>query len=238
MKVLYVEDDAEARELIARFLGEAGLSVETAADGRSGLDRALARAYDALVLDVKLPGLDGFEVIRRLRAAGATTPVLCLSALGEVASRVRGLELGADDYLAKPFALAELLARIRALVRRRERPLANRVRCGDLCVDLTAHQVKRAGRAIALTPREFDLLAYLMRHEGSVVSRQMILERVWGEGFDSYSNAIDVHVNNLRNKVDKPFDVRLIHTVKGVGYMLEDRSASAAPPAVAGAQRP
>ncbi len=226
MKVLYVEDDAEARELIARFLGEAGLSVETAPDGRLGLERALARAYDALVLDVKLPGLDGFELIRRIRAAGVTTPVLCLTALGEVASRVRGLELGADDYLAKPFALAELLARIRALVRRRERPLANKMRVGDLCVDLTAHQVKRAGKALALTPREFDLLAYLMRNEGSVVSRQMIIERVWGEGFDSYSNAIDVHVNNLRNKVDKPFENRLIHTVKGVGYVVEDRAAA------------
>jgi two-component system OmpR family response regulator len=227
MRVLYVEDDAEARELIARFLGEAGLSVETAKDGRVGLERALARSWDALVLDVKLPGIDGFELIRRIRAAGVTTPILCLTALGEVASRVRGLELGADDYLAKPFALAELLARIRALVRRRERPLASRMRVGDLCVDVTAHQVKRAGRAIALTPREFDLLVYLMRHEGSVVSRQMILEHVWGEGFDSYSNAIDVHVNNLRNKVDKPFDARLIHTVKGVGYVVEDRRESA-----------
>jgi DNA-binding response OmpR family regulator len=227
MKVLYVEDDAEARELIARFLGEAGLSVETARDGKLGLERALGRAYDALVLDVKLPGLDGFEMIRRIRAAGVTTPVLCLTALGEVASRVRGLELGADDYLAKPFALAELLARIKALVRRRERPLASRMQVGDLSVDIGAHQVKRGGKTIALTPREFDLLAYLVRHEGSVVSRQMIVERVWGEGFDSYSNAIDVHVNNLRNKVDKPFEVRLIHTVKSVGYVLEDRSGTA-----------
>ncbi|MFI5321504.1 MAG: response regulator transcription factor [Myxococcota bacterium] len=227
MKVLYVEDDGEARELIARFLGEAGLSVETAHDGRLGLERALARAYDALVLDVKLPGMDGFEIIRRIRAAGVSTPVLCLTALGEVASRVRGLELGADDYLAKPFALAELLARIRALVRRRERPLASRMQVGDLCVDISAHQVRRAGKTIVLTPREFDLLAYLMRNEGSVVSRQMIVERVWGEGFDSYSNAIDVHVNNLRNKVDKPFELRLIHTLKGVGYVVEDRSGTA-----------
>jgi two-component system OmpR family response regulator len=227
MKVLYVEDDAEARELIARFLGEAGLSVETARDGRLGLERALGRAYDALVLDVKLPGIDGFELIRRIRAAGVTTPVLCLTALGEVASRVRGLELGADDYLAKPFALAELLARIRALVRRRERPLASRMQVGDLSVDIAAHRVRRADKTITLTPREFDLLAYLVRNEGSVVSRQMIIERVWGEGFDSYSNAIDVHVNNLRNKIDKPFEVRLIHTVKGVGYVVEDRGAAA-----------
>jgi DNA-binding response OmpR family regulator len=227
MRVLYVEDDAEARDLIARFLGEAGLAVETARDGKLGLERALGRAYDALVLDVKLPGLDGFELIRRLRAAGVTTPVLCLTALGEVASRVRGLELGADDYLAKPFALAELLARIKALVRRRERPLASRIQVGDLCLDVAAHRVERAGRIVPLTPREFDLLAYLMRHEGSVISRQMIVERVWGAGFDSYSNAIDVHVNNLRNKVDKPFAVRLIHTVKGIGYVVEDRSGAA-----------
>jgi two-component system OmpR family response regulator len=227
MRVLYVEDDAEARELIARFLGEAGVAVETARDGNSGLQRALARVHDALVLDVKLPGIDGFELIRRIRAAGVTTPVLCLTALGEVASRVRGLELGADDYLAKPFALAELLARIRALVRRRERPLACRMRVGDLTLDVAAHQVKRGGKTIVLTPREFDLLAYLLRNEGSVVSRQMIVENVWGAGFDSYSNAIDVHVNNLRNKLDKPFPVRLIHTVKGVGYVLEDRSGEA-----------
>ena len=226
MKVLYVEDDGEARELIARFLGEAGLGVETARDGKLGLERALNRAYDALVLDVKLPGMDGFEIIRRIRAAGVTTPVLCLTALGEVASRVRGLELGADDYLAKPFALAELLARIKALVRRRERPLANRMQVGDLSVDIGAHQVKRGGKVIALTPREFDLLAYLVRNEGSVVSRQMIIERVWGQGFDSYSNAIDVHVNNLRNKVDKPFEPRLIHTVKGIGYVLEKRESA------------
>jgi two-component system copper resistance phosphate regulon response regulator CusR len=143
---------------------------------------------------------------------------------------VRGRELGADDYLAKPFALAELLARIRALVRRRERPLTSRMRVADLCVDVTAHQVKRAGKPIALTPREFDLLAYLVRHEGSVVSRAMIIERVWGEGFDSYSNAIDVHVNNLRNKVDRPFPQRLIHTVKGVGYVVEDRSGAQTQP--------
>ena len=225
MKILYVEDDAEARELIARFLGENGLTVETAPDGKRGLERALGRAYDALVLDVKLPGLDGFQVIQRLRSANVTTPVLCLTALGEVASRVRGLELGADDYLAKPFALAELLARIRALVRRRERPLANRMQIADLTLDVSAHQVRRANKPIALTPREFDLLAFLMRHEGSVVSRQMIVERVWGEGFDSFSNAIDVHVNNLRNKVDKPFEKRLIHTAKGLGYVVEDRGS-------------
>ena len=224
MKLLYVEDDAEARELIERFLSEAGLTVETARDGTRGLERALSRAHDVLVLDVKLPGIDGFELIKRIRSAGVSTPVLCLTALGEVASRVRGLELGADDYLAKPFALAELLARIRALVRRRERPLANTMRLADLSIDVAGHQVRRAGKPIVLTPREFDLLAYLVRHEGSVVSRQMIIERVWGEGFDSYSNAIDVHVNNLRNKVDKPFEGRLIHTVKGVGYVVEDRS--------------
>ena len=224
MKLLYVEDDAEARELIERFLSEAGLTVETARDGTRGLERALSRAHDVLVLDVKLPGIDGFELIKRIRGAGVSTPVLCLTALGEVASRVRGLELGADDYLAKPFALAELLARIRALVRRRERPLANKMQLADLSIDVAGHQVRRAGKTIALTPREFDLLAYLVRHEGSVVSRQMIIERVWGEGFDSYSNAIDVHVNNLRNKVDRPFEPRLIHTVKGVGYVAEDRS--------------
>ncbi len=224
MKLLYVEDDAEARELIERFLSEAGLTVETARDGTRGLERALSRAHDVLVLDVKLPGIDGFELIKRIRGAGVSTPVLCLTALGEVASRVRGLELGADDYLAKPFALAELLARIRALVRRRERPLANQMQLADLSIDVAGHRVRRAGKPIVLTPREFDLLAYLVRHEGSVVSRQMIIEQVWGEGFDSYSNAIDVHVNNLRNKVDRPFELRLIHTVNGVGFVAEDRS--------------
>ena len=227
MRVLYVEDDAEARGLIERFLTEAGIEVETAPDGLLGLDRATTRPYDALVLDMKLPGLDGFEVLRSLRRAGLSTPVLCLTALGEVRSRVRGLDLGADDYLSKPFALAELLARLRALVRRRERPLANRMRVADLALEISGHQVRRAGRAIALTPREFALLVYLMRNEGSVVSRAMILEKVWGEGFESYSNAIDVHVNNLRQKIDRGFEPKLIHTVKGVGDVLEERTGDA-----------
>ncbi len=227
MRVLYVEDDAEARGLIERFLREAGALVETASDGALGLERATTRAYDALVLDVKLPGLDGFELLGRLRRAGVSTPVLCLTALGEVASRVRGLELGADDYLTKPFALAELLARLRALVRRRERPLASRMQVADLSLELSGHRVRRAGKPIALTPREFALLAYLMRNEGSAVSRAMIVERVWGEGFESYSNAIVVHVNNLRQKVDRPFEHKLIHTVKNVGCVLEDRSPAA-----------
>jgi two-component system copper resistance phosphate regulon response regulator CusR len=223
VKILYVEDDPEAQAFVSRALRESGFVVDTAGDGESGFALASAGAYDVLILDVKLPGMNGFELLRRLRHGGVSVPVLFLTAQGEVGSRIEGLELGADDYLAKPFALAELLARIRAVARRQQRQARDGVvRVGDLVVDTERHHVERGGRRVQLTPKEFQLLEYLALNAGYVVSRSMIAEKIWGQGFESYSNAIDVHVNNLRKKVDRGV-AKLIHTVKGLGYVLEER---------------
>jgi two-component system copper resistance phosphate regulon response regulator CusR len=227
MKVLYVEDDPEAQAFVARALRESGFVVDTAGDGGAGLELALGGAYDVLILDVKLPGIDGFELLRRLRRAGVEVPVLFLTAHGEVGDRVHGLELGADDYLAKPFALAELVARLRAVVRRHLRqPKDGVLSVGDLVVDSDRHYVERGGRRIQLTPKEFQLLEYLALNAGYVVSRSMIAEKIWGHGFESYSNAIDVHVNNLRKKIDRGAR-KLLHTAKGLGYVLEERDGDA-----------
>jgi two-component system copper resistance phosphate regulon response regulator CusR len=224
MKVLYVEDDPEARAFVSRALRESGFVVDTAGEGETGFELASAGSYDILILDVKLPGISGFELLRRLRRAGVDVPVLFLTAQGEVADRIEGLELGADDYLAKPFALAELLARLRAVARRHLRAARDGVvRVGDLVLDSERHHVERSGKRIQLTPKEFQLLEYLALNAGYVLSRSMIAEKIWGHGFESYSNAIDVHVNNLRKKVDRGADRKLIHTVKGLGYVLEDR---------------
>jgi len=224
MKILYVEDDPEAQAFVARALRESGFVVDTAGDGVAGLELAIGGAYDVLILDVKLPGIDGFELLRRLRRSGVEVPVLFLTAHGEVSDRIQGLELGADDYLAKPFALGELLARVRALARRHLRQPKDAVlTVGDLVVDVDRHHVERAGKRIQLTPKEFQLLEYLALNAGYVVSRSMIAEKIWGHGFESYSNAIDVHVNNLRKKVDRGGGRKLIHTMKGLGYVLEER---------------
>ena len=228
MKILYVEDDPEAQAFVSRALRESGFVIDTAGDGEAGLELALAGAYDVLILDVKLPGMSGFELLRRLRRSGVNVPVLFLTAQGEVADRIEGLELGADDYLAKPFALAELLARLRAVARRHLRQAKDGVvRVGDLVVDSERHYVERAGKRIQLTPKEFQLLEYLALNSGYVLSRSMIAEKIWGHGFESYSNAIDVHVNNLRKKVDRASGGKLIHTVKGLGYVLEERPDTA-----------
>ena len=230
MNLLYVEDDLEAQAYVGRALRENGFVVSTAADGRKGLELALATDYDVVVLDVGLPGRDGFEVLRGMREAGVQSPVLFLTAHGEVTKRIEGLNLGADDYLAKPFAFAELLARIRAIARRQRGDLAgDRLQVSDLVLDAERHAVTRAGRRVHLTPKEFQLLEYLMRNTGFVVSRTMISEKIWGYGLESYSNAIDVHINTLRRKVDRAFGAKLIHTTKGIGYVLEDRSATGSP---------
>jgi two-component system copper resistance phosphate regulon response regulator CusR len=224
MKVLYVEDDPEARTFVSRALRESGFVVDTAGEGETGFELASSGSYDILILDVKLPGISGFELLRRLRRAGVDVPVLFLTAQGEVADRIEGLELGADDYLAKPFALAELLARLRAVARRHLRAARDGVvRVGDLVLDSERHYVERSGKRIQLTPKEFQLLEYLALNAGYVLSRSMIAEKIWGHGFESYSNAIDVHVNNLRKKVDRGAARKLIHTAKGLGYVLEDR---------------
>jgi two-component system OmpR family response regulator len=221
MRFLVIEDDRETREYIAQGLTESGHVVDAAADGKEGLFLALESDYDAVVVDRMLPGLDGLSIIQALRAEEKMTPILILSALGEVDDRVEGLRKGGDDYLVKPFAFSELLARLEALTRRRdgEGP-ETKLQVADLEMDLLTRRVKRAGRAIDLQPREFRLLEYLMRHSGQVVTRTMLLEKVWDYHFDPQTNVIDVHVSRLRSKIDKGFDEPLIHTVRGAGYML------------------
>ncbi len=227
IRILYVEDDPTAREYIQKGLAERGYSVEAAADGKVGMEKALTGPYDLLILDVMLPESSGFDILRAVRDRQIDTPVLFLSARGEVSDRIEGLNLGADDYLVKPFAFAELLARIQAVARRSlSEPDDGQLQIANLVLDLRRHAVERAGTEIELTPKEFSLLEYLLRNHGQAVSRAMITERVWGYGFDSYSNLIDVHINHLRKKLDQGFDPKLIHTVKGVGYVLEDRSAA------------
>jgi two-component system copper resistance phosphate regulon response regulator CusR len=229
LRILYVEDDPTAREYIHKGLAERGYTVDVAADGKEGLEKALRGPFDLLILDVMLPGSTGFDILREVREREIDTPVLFLSARGEVADRIEGLNLGADDYLVKPFAFAELLARIQAVARRSlAEPDSGQLAIADLVLDLRRHAVERSGHAIELTPKEFSLLEYLMRNESHAVSRGMITEKVWGYGFDSYSNLIDVHINHLRKKLDQDFEPKLIHTVKGVGYVLEVRGASEA----------
>jgi len=224
MRLLYVEDDLEAQSYVRSALEETGMSVDVAADGRLGLMKALEGDYDVAVLDVELPEVSGFEMVQRLRAARVETPVLFLASKTEVAHRVHGLNLGADDYLSKPFAFAELVARVRAIARRRGEVKQSLLQVANLSLDPARRAVFRDELRIELTPKEYKLLEYLLRHAGSVVSRAMITEKVWGYGFESYSNSIDVHVNHLRRKIDRHYTPKLIHTVKGVGYILEDRS--------------
>jgi heavy metal response regulator len=227
VRILYVEDDPTAIAYIAKGLTEHGYEVDAARDGNVGLERALDLAYDLLVLDVMLPGMDGFQVLRELRQRGVETPAIFLSARGEVDDRVTGLDLGADDYLRKPFAFSELLARIRAVTRRRSDRPNDAVRCvADLVFDSRRRSVTRGGASIDLTAKEFSLLECLIENEGIPLSRKMIIEEVWGYDFDSFSNVIDVHINHLRRKIDRDHEPKLIHTVKGVGYVLEDRGGA------------
>ena len=220
MHVLVVEDDIETARYLQKGLSESGHMVELVHDGADGLALALDHRFDALVVDRMLPGLDGLALIETLRRKGRRTPVLILSALAQVDDRVKGLRAGGDDYLTKPFAFSELLARLEALLRRAGDAAGGETRLSlaDLEVDLLARTVRRAGREIALQPREFTLLTYFMRHAGQVVTRTMLLEHVWGYHFDPQTNVIDVHVSRLRGKIDKGFDAPLIHTVRGVGY--------------------
>jgi len=221
MKLLVIEDDREAAAYIAKGLTESGYVVDQAADGRSGMFMASSGSYDALIVDRMLPGMDGLALIAALRAAELRTPVLILSALGAVDDRVKGLRAGGDDYLVKPFAFRELLARIEALLRRGTGITATtRLKVGDLEMDLLARQVTRGGQELDLLPREFRLLEFLMRHAGQVVTRTMLLEHVWDYHFDPQTNVIDVHVSRLRQKIDKGFAKPLLHTVRGAGYCL------------------
>lgn len=222
MRILIIEDDPVIADFVAKGLRESGFAVDQAADGETGLRRALDERYDALIVDLMLPRLDGLALIDTLRARGRRTPVLILSARHSVDDRVRGLQAGGDDYLTKPFAFAELVARLQALIRRATGAAEpTRLTVGDLTLDLLTRQVERAGRPLDLRPREYALLEYLMRHPGHVVTKTMILSHVWGYNFDPGTNVVDVLVSRLREKLDRNFDTKLLHTVRGVGYVLK-----------------
>ena len=222
MRVLVVEDDATIAGFVMKGLREAGFAADHAKDGREGLAMALDQPYDVAIVDVMLPGLDGLSLIRTLRERGRRTPVLILSARHSVEDRVKGLETGSDDYLTKPFAFAELLARVQALVRRGS-GAAETTRLGhaDLELDLLTRQVRRAGRPVELRPREFALLEYLLRNAGRVVSKTMIMAHVYDYQFDPHTNVVDVLVHRLRERIDRDFEPKLLHTVRGVGYVLK-----------------
>jgi len=228
MRILIVEDDRDAADYMAKGLRESGHSVDLAADGRDGLIKAAAEPFDVLIIDRMLPGLDGLSLVQHLRATGNRTPILFLSALGEVDDRVRGLRAGGDDYLVKPYAFSELLARVETLGRRRSGGAqATRLKVADLEMDLLTRKVTRASRPIDLQPREFQLLETLMRNSGQVMTRTMLLEKVWDYRFDPQTNVIDVHISRLRQKIDRDFEPPLIHTVRGAGYCLRAPDAAA-----------
>ncbi|HLY73361.1 MAG TPA: heavy metal response regulator transcription factor [Planctomycetota bacterium] len=222
MKILIVEDEKKAAAYLRKGLVENGFVVDHAADGEDGLELGRTGTYELIVLDVMLPGRDGWSVLAELRRAGVQTPVLFLTAKDSLPDRVKGLNLGADDYLLKPFAFSELLARVRSILRRGPARREETLRRGDLEIDLVRHRAARAGKKLDLTPKEFALLSFLARRGGEVLSRTTIAEEVWDMNFDGGTNVVDVHVRRLRSKVDDPFDRKLIHTVRGMGYVLDD----------------
>ena len=223
MRILVIEDDQDAAAFLVKGLNDSGHVVDHAADGIDGLHMAETNRYDVMVVDRMLPGTDGLSIVRKLREREIDTPALVLSALGEVDDRVEGLAAGGDDYLTKPYALAELMARLEALVRRaRPEQAATHLQVGDLQMDRLKRKVTRDGQDILLQPREFRLLEYLMRHAGQVVTRTMLLENVWDFHFDPQTNVVDVHISRLRSKIDKEFERPLLHTVRGSGYRLDE----------------
>ncbi|MDP4727269.1 MAG: response regulator transcription factor [Desulfobacterales bacterium] len=224
MRILVVEDDKKIASFVAKGLKEAGYAVDVAQDGPDGLDLGLSGVYDAAVLDIMLPGIDGLTLIERLRAKKNNTPVIILSAKRTVDDRVKGLQAGGDDYLTKPFSFSELLARIQALIRRDTRVAEpSTLTVGDLSIDLLAREAKRGDTVISLPAREFALLEYLMRHPGRIISKTSILENIYDYSFDPQTNVVDVLVCRLRNKIDKDFDRKMLHTVRGMGYVLKDQ---------------
>jgi two-component system OmpR family response regulator len=221
MRILIIEDDSETRDFVERGLREIGHSVSVAAEGRDGLFKATDGGFDAIVADRMLPGLDGLSLVKMLRAAGNNTPVLMLTAIGRIADRVEGLEAGADDYLVKPFAFSELVARVNALGRRPAPQVETaKLTAGDIEIDLHRRTVHRAGKKVALQPREFSLLAELMRNSHRVMTRTMLLERVWDFDFEPKTNIVETHLSRLRSKLNAGFDVDAIETVRGAGYMI------------------
>jgi two-component system OmpR family response regulator len=222
MRILIVEDEIALAETLRRGLTEERHAVDVVADGRDAIDYALAGPYDVIILDIMLPAIDGLEVCRRLRKAGVASQILMLTALGAVDDRVRGLDSGADDYLVKPFAFKELLARLRALARRTRELQVGPLRVGDLTLDETTHDVRRGTRGVELSPLEFRLLHCLMRHPGQVLSRDTILDQVWSFDYAGGSNVVDVYIRYLRHKIELPDEPRLLHTVRGIGYKLAE----------------
>jgi two-component system copper resistance phosphate regulon response regulator CusR len=220
MRILLVEDEEKVSGFVARGLMAERFAVDVSADGQAGLELATTYSYDLVILDLMLPKMDGTQVLRRLRSQNVNVPVLILTARDAVSDKVGNFDDGADDYLTKPFAFAELLARVKALLRRGPVSRSSVVRVGDLELDRLSQQVKRAGKRIDLTSKEYSLLEYLMSNAGRVLSRTMIIEHVWDQSFDGITNIVDVYVRHLRSKVDDPFDQKLIHTVRGVGYSI------------------
>ncbi|HEB56313.1 MAG TPA: response regulator transcription factor [Gammaproteobacteria bacterium] len=226
MHILVIEDDIETANYISKGLKEHGHTVDQALDGKDGLFMALENNYDIIILDRMLPALDGLSILKTLRSSDRQTPVIILSALGEVDDRVQGLKAGGDDYLVKPFAFSELLARIDALLRRGEiKPDIRLLKVADLELDRLTHTVKRAGKTINLQPREYLILEFLLQHAGQIVTRTMLLENVWDYHFDPQTNIIDVHISRLRNKIDRDFEPALLQTVRGAGYCLREPAA-------------
>jgi heavy metal response regulator len=225
VRVLLVEDDKKVSSFIRRGLVQEGFSVDVSGDGRDAFHQALEEPYDVVILDIVIPHMDGLDVLGEIRQRGCPVPVLILSAKDSVEDRVRGLNAGADDYLVKPFSFAELTARLRALLRRHSNIGQSVLRVGDLEIDLAARKVTRGAARINLTPKEFALLEYLARNRGDVLTRTMIAEHVWDQHFDSFTNVIDVYIRYLRTKIDEPFETKLIHTIRGVGYVLSEEAA-------------
>jgi two-component system copper resistance phosphate regulon response regulator CusR len=225
MRLLVVEDSHKTAAFLLKGLTQCGFVVDVAADGDTGVHLGGTGTYDAMILDIVLPKCDGFAVLERLRRRGVSTPAVFLTARSSLDERVRGLDLGADDYLVKPFAISELIARLRAILRRGATIRPEQLCIADLVIDPPHHRVTRGNTAIHLTPKEYALLWMLARHSGDVLSRSLIAERVWDMNFDCDTNVVDVHIRRLRSKVDDPFPTRLIHTVRGVGYVLEARNA-------------
>lgn len=223
MQILIIEDEQKTAAFLQKGLSEQGFTVDAAYNGDDGLLRLKDKKYDICILDVMLPGKDGWAVIAAMKDQKTDTPVIFLTAKDTVADRVKGLELGADDYLVKPFAFSELLARVKSVIRRSPSRQTTLLKIADLELDLTAHRVTRAGKRLDLTPKEFALLSLLMRRMGEVLSRNLIAEQVWDMAYNADSNVVDVHIRRLRMKLDDPFDRKLLHTVRGVGYMIEDR---------------
>lgn len=225
MRILLIEDDRKIASFILKGLKSAGFAVDHATDGQAGFDMAVTEPYDAAIIDVMLPGMDGLSIVENLRRENTEIPIIILSARGSIEDRVRGLQSGSDDYLTKPFAFSELLARVQALIRRTTGASEpTRLNVGDLAMDLITRQVERAGQTIELQPLEFSLLEYLMRNPARVVSKTMIMEHVWNYHFDPQSNVVEARISRLRDKIDKEFEHKMIRTVRGVGYVLEEGS--------------